>query len=220
MTTPKELADKARHLAAICHDVYESETLQKLNATIDQLQAMAEARQGSGEPVATLRRRYFDGVQTYALNPNFRPDESMVWESLPVGDYPLYTSAQQATGSGQALTDERIDSIWFAFNNETRVAHRPFARALLAAATQAQTEVPMVTCEPHLRRPALDTDAPKFQRIEFNPPRGDAAPTTGKREPLTPGQIEAVRPVMVEPSAFSAGVRFAEEHHGITGEQR
>lgn len=124
--------------------------------------ALAQQPQGSGEPVATLRRRCFDGLQTYALNPNFRPDESMVWESLPVGDYPLYTtppSAQQATGSGQVLTDEKVrraleevQGMWdvldrFCKDGEkvTSYQMRHWSAALstieaLAADTQAQPE--------------------------------------------------------------------------------
>ena len=39
------------------------------------------------------------------------------------------------------------------------------------------------------------------------------------REPLTPEQIERDRPMMVEPAAYAAGVRYAEKHHGIKGGQ-
>ena len=38
-----------------------------------------------------------------------------------------------------------------------------------------------------------------------------------EREPLTPEQIERDRPMMVEPAAYAAGVRYAEKHHGIKG---
>ena len=37
--------------------------------------------------------------------------------------------------------------------------------------------------------------------------------------PLTPEQIERDRPMMVEPAAYAAGVRYAEKHHGIKGGQ-
>ena len=39
------------------------------------------------------------------------------------------------------------------------------------------------------------------------------------REPLTPEQIERDSPMMVEPAAYAAGVRYAEKHHGIKGGQ-
>lgn len=39
------------------------------------------------------------------------------------------------------------------------------------------------------------------------------------REPLTPEQLERDRPMMVEPAAYAAGVRYAEKHHGIKGGQ-
>ena len=39
------------------------------------------------------------------------------------------------------------------------------------------------------------------------------------REPLAPEQIERDRPMMVEPAAYAAGVRYAEKHHGIKGGQ-
>ena len=39
------------------------------------------------------------------------------------------------------------------------------------------------------------------------------------REPLTDEQIERDRPMMVEPAAYAAGVRYVEKHHGIKGGQ-
>ena len=39
------------------------------------------------------------------------------------------------------------------------------------------------------------------------------------REPLTPEQIERDRPMMAEPAAYAAGVRYAEKHHGIAEQQ-
>ena len=45
------------------------------------------------------------------------------------------------------------------------------------------------------------------------------APQPVAREPLTPEQIERDRPMMVEPAAYAAGVRYAEKHHGIKGGQ-
>ena len=46
-----------------------------------------------------------------------------------------------------------------------------------------------------------------------------AAPQPVAREPLTDEQIERDRPMMVEPAAYAAGVRYAEKHHGIKGGQ-
>ena len=127
MTTPKELADKARaYLLPYRHAPKDMlpELRDEFHATIDQLQAMAEARQGGGEPV--VRGRLEDVSPGQVAHRICRdvaelPDRSspadwpeamlvtsdelhqIVMTQLKEFDAP--PSAQQATGSGQVLTE-------------------------------------------------------------------------------------------------------------------
>jgi hypothetical protein len=191
MTTPKELADKAKKLAA------EPNRYNTLCATIDQLQAMAEARQGSGEPVnaytawsahsALNHLSLYNGPgrlaeatamlvpappsaqqATDAYDPENDPPacEPSDW-SPPAGwdgDGSVAAmarrAAQQATGSGQVLTENSaletlIVLAKFLGINEAEEKARPsydgsapvsrtFMAAIerFAAATQAQPEAP------------------------------------------------------------------------------
>ena len=113
MTTAKELADKARQLASDmqcrARDASKTATVDKLHATINQLHAMAEARQGSGEPVVWM----IDWPDEPELGHCFSEAPSPSGRSRPLiyGDI-APPSAQQATGSGQVLTDEALFELW------------------------------------------------------------------------------------------------------------
>jgi hypothetical protein len=188
---------------------------------IDQLQAMAEARQGSGEPVAEVIAAAQDVIDRW---------DSPLWKDVaPTAEYigrlraavekhkAAPPSAQQATGSGQVLTDAAAISILGSAMAKAAGRNLPNdnawllagARAILAAATQAQPEVTdeMVTAY-------LKANDAYWQRTDTAPatdpsrwrngnPRDAtreslraalAAPTTGKREPLPDGfQLVAVK---------------------------
>jgi hypothetical protein len=125
-----------------------------LNFAIDQLQAMAEARQGSGEPVAEDRAalaRLLVGIsRATGLSADDRKTLSFAAELVAAPP-----SAQQATGSGQGLTDVQIDSLVpvlpsgyrpsanssMVFTTSQLLAHtRAAVRQALKAATKAQPE--------------------------------------------------------------------------------
>jgi hypothetical protein len=135
-------------------------------------------------------------------------------------------SAQQATGSGQVLTT--VTKEW--------CRGWDACRAALAAATQAQPEdfgamkersdAWDAVCA------ALDEASPSWRELTGRGVSSAvkaigelAAPTTGKREPLSDPEIdEGWQALIVSPrrapmSLFKHGVRFAEKRHGITGEQ-
>jgi hypothetical protein len=169
MTTPKELADKAKafsekaeHLAASYFTQEEDlpefeapyrEVRAKLNATIDQLQAMAEARQGSGEPVASVLglTRDVNGMCVVTVNDReaIRDNGDIINHYTAIREF-APPSAQQVTGSGQVLT-KALDLLkqatrytcsreqWSSDLTE-EIAVFLSEHAALAAATQAQSE--------------------------------------------------------------------------------
>ena len=71
----------------------------------------------------------------------------------------------------------------------------------------------------HYIRPVIEKMVAAMQAAidKWGQPAQAAEPVA--REPLTPEQIERDRPMMVEPAAYAAGVRYAEKHHGIKGGQ-
>jgi hypothetical protein len=361
MTTPKELADKAKRQADDCARGPEWPLCspQNLHATIDQLQAMAEARQGepvaddlaaklykaegqvarlandlaasrkcvsrwieygvritealghkvmypdhhvreitelvaartapqqhatgSGEPVASVLgltrdvsgmcvvtvngreaiRDNGDIINHYTAIREFAPPSAQqATEAVdPENDPPACEpsdwsppagwggdgsvaamarrAAQQATGSGQVLTDVQIMGIAF----DERFLDGPdyiisVVRKALAAATQAQTfagfkvvvdpsmeadTIKLVPLEPHRIKVWGPCSVCRHDRIPgegcARPECPDAAPTTGKREPLTQQDIDGILHASREadegPTALIRRVERA-----ITGEQR
>lgn len=220
MTTPKELADKARKLASDmqcrARDASKTTTVDTLCATIDQLQAMAEARQDSGEPVAWVAETA-DGRKRIELPGHVSGmDAAYGFKRTPL--YTAPPSAQQATGSGQVLTD----GFSYAASKQMAVTKEwcrgwDACRAALAAATQAQPED--ATQKPDYQgfARAILAVLPGIDTL--------AAPTTGKREPLTDAQIEdyrgeANRGFCIDRDDYFKAFRDAEHAHGITGEQR
>jgi hypothetical protein len=202
--SPKELADKAKQLAReYAHGFGYQSKLEMLDTTIDQLQAMAEAQ----------------------------PEEERLRAEQAAAVMPLIGPLLDAWEAARGVHE---------FRDECPELHkmlRAIDNAMEGRATQAQPEGPLhigaclTDGKLHasvMRREANGnvTCVAMAEIVEAELRRHDcfaqmvAAPTTGKREPLTPGQIEAARPDMVEPAAFSAGVRFAEKRHGITGEQQ
>lgn len=104
MTTPKELADRAKKLSIetdFAEDAKVSAAFRvQLNATIDQLQAMAEARQGGGEPVAWVDKEGERAI-TAKTKAKMLADGGACASSVLPYNIPAYThppSAQQATG--------------------------------------------------------------------------------------------------------------------------
>lgn len=233
--------------------------------------ALAQQPQGSGEPVAlTPATMRIGGRYNWKQQPErlvylgqkwpwhrFALVESpdMCWcecldEDLSSFEEPAPPSAQQATGSGQVLTEtgprECLTAAHIALSTcdgEGRVnaanvsaAHAQIEHAigLLAAATQAQPEADREALADVTRQTLAELCEarewhPKYRAKYLAVLAGIdtlAAPTTGKREPLTDPEIdEAWGVLIVSPrrapmSLFKHGVRFAEKHHGITGEQR
>lgn len=127
-------------------------------------------------------------------------------------------SAQQATGSGQVLTDERIRELWIEHGLD-ECAPEGFARIIereaLAAAAQAQPEdVPQKPDYQGFARailavlPGSDTSA---------------APTTGKREPLpSTGELQDILRSTGYVTSWQACemTDLLAARLGITGEQR
>jgi hypothetical protein len=256
MTTPKELADKAKdalfaiddYIARVNGDDRGGDAgVEQLRATIDQLQAMAEARQGSGEPVAWLTgvlgsagvltwgdayviadaiARVKDTAPPSAGNRTHIADLIDTFEQLrkiagtpeqdadaliaAVRTLAAAPSAQQATGSGQVLTDEQRQAVEEAAgyfsrswkSEDAKLANK--LRTILAAATQAQPEAREQRLAAAMKR--LDKEGPLPGMIsafeqQFGQDWADrdwrnetsvwacawraalAAPTTGKREP-------------------------------------
>jgi hypothetical protein len=117
MSTPKELADKAKQQAAsyAAAAVFNGSTRRvdvlrdELHATIDQLQAMAEARQGSGN-----RTHIADLIDTFEQLRKIvgTPEQDADALIAAVRTLAAPPSAQQATGSGQVqlwvIVSERL----------------------------------------------------------------------------------------------------------------
>jgi hypothetical protein len=278
MTTPKELADKAKQQAEACQEAWTPYDINRadkeLHATIDQLQAMAEARQGSGEPVATPwhqmsqhRRDFIARGESFVRSLYNDPKDDI--RVVEVGAWIQYAnqllqrlpdspSAQQATGSGQVLTD----GFSYAASKQLATVTKDWCRgwdacrAALAAATQAHPDDTAVDAFAQAMKDKLaaarakgrdgwqgcspdDLSRMLLEHVEKGDPRdvanfcmflwhmgaAVAAPTTGKREPLTPAERRRLWNNSPEHHAdaksitgFERIVTLTERVHGITGD--
>ncbi|MDF3019350.1 MAG: hypothetical protein K0Q92_653 [Steroidobacteraceae bacterium] len=219
MNTPKELADKAKQQAReYAHGFGYQSKLELLDTTIDQLQAMAEARQGSGEHglkvddmARVLQAAWAKAEPDHGVTLNPASYWSTFADMARAALNAAPPSAQQATGSGLVLTDEQRRACVEAYHQHG-LNPDELMGAMLTAATQAQTFAGFKV----VVDPSLPADAMKLV----------AAPTTGNREPLPSAETLLTWAVedgvirlsqMMNADLQDALVNFAAR---ITGEQR
>lgn len=220
MTTPKELADKAKKLAT------EPNRYNTLCATIDQLQAMAEAQQGSGEPVAWEVRHWNTNgpawgvgawsewervqprnVHTDTVETHLADLRAYIARGLKYELRALYTappSAQQATGKffdrirelmstpeGRGMIEQAKGEA------DTDIAKATGSGQVLTdAVTNEMVEAYLKANDAYWKRTDELPQHPAKWR-NGNPKDATreslrAALATGKREPLTPEKIEEI----------------------------